>query len=285
MVASFFLNAQSVGMKKHIFTLSAGRTGTAFLADLLHANAPAAEVHHEILGFESFGRDTPDISHLHAYNCHGMNEHVRNFWHAKCARITASSAPVYVETSHILMKAGLVEACAEGLLGDAEIHFVALSRGLLPQLISYHQRHDFVNVGNQWLWYLDPNYPRNLLSARAFEGMGVFGVRLWYAYEILLRARFLAKKFAASPNLHFHFTELETIAKQDGAASLFNKLGFSNLEDIVLPAPANEGPKKPFPAEDKAALEKILAHFLINPAALVEQFYDPLCAGGKIELG
>jgi len=47
---------------KLIFTLTAGRTGTMYLAELLRANLPDTEVHHEILEYDSFGVDTPEIS-------------------------------------------------------------------------------------------------------------------------------------------------------------------------------------------------------------------------------
>jgi len=41
--------------KKFIFTITAGRTGTTFLANLFVNNIPNSEVHHEILGYDKFG--------------------------------------------------------------------------------------------------------------------------------------------------------------------------------------------------------------------------------------
>jgi hypothetical protein len=39
---------------KLVFTLTAGRTGAAFLAELLARSFPFAEVHHERLGWVAF---------------------------------------------------------------------------------------------------------------------------------------------------------------------------------------------------------------------------------------
>src|SRR6185369_16015283 len=110
---------------KFIFTLTAGRTGTAFLAELIKWNVSNAEVHHEITEYSSFGTDTPDISHLHAYNASGNTPAIQQFWQNKLKKITSGNKEVYVETSHVLMKAGLVENIAE-MMKDHEIHFVIL---------------------------------------------------------------------------------------------------------------------------------------------------------------
>ena len=78
--------------RKFVFTLSSGRTGTAFLAHLLQANLPGAEVHHEILDYAAFGVDTPDVSHLRQFNAIGNSQLVQSFWKQKFQRI-AGAAP------------------------------------------------------------------------------------------------------------------------------------------------------------------------------------------------
>ena len=75
--------------KRFVFTLTPGRTGTAYLAQLLRANLPHAEVHHEILGYDAFGVDSPDLSHLMQFNSRGNTPHVQAFWRRK--RSKASS--------------------------------------------------------------------------------------------------------------------------------------------------------------------------------------------------
>src|SRR5271165_1188039 len=91
---------------KLIFTLTAGRTGTAYLAELLRTNVPQAETHHEILTYTSFGVDTPDISHFHAFNNYGNTPEVQAFWQHKFEKILGCGKSCYAETSHMLMKAG-----------------------------------------------------------------------------------------------------------------------------------------------------------------------------------
>src|SRR5262249_32033815 len=152
----------------------------------------------------------PDISHLHAFNARGNTPEVQDFWRRKLARIEASDRPVYAETSHVLMKAGLVENMAE-LAARHEVHFVILERDIVPTLISYRNRFDFTNYGNLWMWYLDPAYPRNRVEAAPFLKYGVIGMRLWYIYEIRSRAAHYKNTYSAQPNLHFHQTDIAAL--------------------------------------------------------------------------
>src|SRR5689334_3546706 len=118
---------------KLIFTLTPGRTGTAYLSELLKWNLSDAEVHHEIQTYTSFGECTPDISQLHAFNVFGNTPAVQQFWRRKFDKILASGKPVYAETSHLLMKAGLVENMAE-LAKDHDVHFVILKRDTMKTI-------------------------------------------------------------------------------------------------------------------------------------------------------
>src|ERR1700674_19694 len=96
-------------LKDFIFTMTTGRSGTQYLAELLGHNLPDAECHHEFLQWDSFGVDTPDVSHMCLFNSKGNIEKVVAFWDQKLKRIAATPHRFYVETSHMLMKAGLVE--------------------------------------------------------------------------------------------------------------------------------------------------------------------------------
>ncbi len=127
---------------KLVFTLSAGRTGTAFLAELFAQNLLEAEVHHERVGFDSFGVDTPEVSDLMLYNNRGNVRKVQKFWERKLSRILRSRVDTYVETSHVLMKAGLVENSVRLCQGH-ELHFIRLRRAMVPTLLSYECRGGF----------------------------------------------------------------------------------------------------------------------------------------------
>ena len=67
--------------KRLLYSISTGRCGTMFLANLIRANLrqDAAVVHHERTGFLNFGVHTPDLSHLTTFNTVGNVAHVREF--------------------------------------------------------------------------------------------------------------------------------------------------------------------------------------------------------------
>jgi len=208
---------------KLIFTLSAGRTGTAFLAELLAGNLPDAEVYHERIGFEAFGVDAPDLSHLTLFNSRGNIRKVRRFWDQKLDRILKGSTEFYAETSHVLMKAGLVENAVRRCKGH-ELHFVRLRRAQIPTLLSYERRGDFLNKSSQWLWYLDHDYPRTFINTKAFRQFGLHGLRLWYLVEIEFRAVYYQERYKHSPGVHFHEADIDELNEPIKAAELLSAL-------------------------------------------------------------
>jgi hypothetical protein len=239
---------------KLIFALTAGRTGSAFLAELLKSNVPSADVHHEIL---SFGVGTPDISHLHAYNTFGNTPYVQTFWQHKMEKILAGGKACYVETAHVLMKVGLVENVIS-LAAGHDIHFIRLTRNVLHTLISYHERGDFLNRGNMWMWYLDPAYARNILNAEPFQQYGIPGVRWWYVNEIAARAELLRQQYSQYPHVHFHTADLYDLNQKESATALFKQLGLA-VSDVVIPPKENVNARLvPISPEEKAALELLL---------------------------
>lgn len=222
-----------------IFTLTAGRTGTGFLAELLRANLPGATVHHERLDWRAFGRDTPDLSHLLQFNNAGFTDHVRSFWQQKLARILALDTPCYAETSHVLMKAGLVEALSLLPTGH-DVHLIEQRRDRVRTLASYHRRFDLVNLGNRYLWYLDPGHQRRLVHPEPFLPLGLHGIRLWYLLEIEVRAAWYRMRLQATPHacpITIHQTRLEQVVTRPGAAALLSALG--ERGPVTLPPPIN----------------------------------------------
>ena len=195
-----------------------------YLAELLSQNLPDAEVHHEILDFGSFGVDTPEISHLHEFNCLGNTAKVQEFWQQKFGRILQCGKECYVETSHVLMKAGLVEN-AVTLAQEHEVRFIILTRDYVETLISYHDRGDFTEAGNRWLWYLDPEYQRVLINPEPFCECRHHGVRLWYLNEIYTRASLYRAKHGDRPNVLFHEFDIAELNDVEGAGRLLGALG------------------------------------------------------------
>ncbi len=222
----------------HVFCLTAGRTGTQWLAKMLAGSLPNCEAHHEILGYDRFGLDFPNLSHLTLFNSRGLCDEVREFWQRKFSRVARCTKPWYVETSHILMKAGLVEHLE---LCPGPVHLVALTRDTPSLVASYTQRGDFMNVGNRWLWYLDPNYPQNIVNAEAFKAKGVLGIRLWYCIEVAARQGYYAKMLEGRADVTLHRIDLSELRTEAGASRLMQSLG-ADPGFLRLPPPSNSTP-------------------------------------------
>ena len=60
------------------FTITAGRTGSAWLASFLSANLKAHAI--EPLEIDDFGVKMPDIRTMRSFNNFGNNDFVRQFW-------------------------------------------------------------------------------------------------------------------------------------------------------------------------------------------------------------
>ena len=228
-------------MTDFVFTMTTGRSGTAYLAQLLEQNLPDAESYHEILGWDRFGVDTPDVSHMTLFNSQGNVEKVQAFWRGKLARVAATPRRFYVETSHLLMKAGLIENI-DPLAARGTVRLIALERDIAATVLSFRRRLDFVNKGNWWMWYLDPHYPRNIVSPEPFADEGINGLCLWYIYEIRARAARYAKLLAGAPNISFHKCDLAELRTREGVSRLLEGFGVRKApEEVSLPPPRNVG--------------------------------------------
>ncbi|MGB0640800.1 MAG: hypothetical protein ACPGTU_15785, partial [Myxococcota bacterium] len=227
-----------------VFTMTAGRTGTRFLSKLIGDNAPDAEVHHERVGFGDFGVQAPDVSLLHEFNFHGMTTKVSQFWDAKLESILRGSSSLYAETSHVLMKAGLVEHVAT-LAPEHTVHLVILQRDPLDVLTSYHRRGDFGGVANTWLWYLDPAYAQNRLRCTVPDGIHpLIAKRHWYLLEISVRAELYAAQFAHHTGIQIHRVQLEQLNQAESASNFLQGLGIDVTPETVKIGPAQNTSKR-----------------------------------------
>jgi hypothetical protein len=228
-------------MKNFLFTLTTGRSGTKYLAELLGRNLPHAECHHEICGWDRFGVDTPDVSHMTLFNSQGNVEKVRSFWRSKLGRVAATPQAWYVETSHLLMKAGLVENLAP-LIEDGTVHLIALERDPYATIVSFRNRFDFWGKADRWLWYLDPEYPRNLVPSRELFAKGINGLCLWYILEIRARTAHYERLLEREPHIRIHRFGLEELRVPGGAARLLQALDYpTDPARIQMPSPQNVG--------------------------------------------
>lgn len=262
-------------MKRHfLFTLSAGRTGTLSLARCLEQNLPGAEVRHEMLGAENFGVDTPEISHLKQFNTSGNNDHVQRFWKTKFARVMRGPTPIYAETSHILMKAGLCENL-EQLRASGHVHLLVLKRDVVKTIMSYRRRADFLNRGNMWMWYLDPNYPRHIISPGAFENKGVEGVCLWYLLEIAARAEYYRLLLADRDWISFHDFETHQFGDRASIRGLLIQLGVDVPEERIVLSPAQNQSRFEIDIPDEHAeyVSELVSRNWVDPADAARGYF------------
>ena len=245
----------------YVFTMTTGRSGTAYLTELLGRNLPDAQSHHEMLGWDRFGVDTPDLSHFTLFNSEGNVEKVQAFWRQKLHRVAATPNHFYVETSHLLMKAGLVENLAH-LTKDGVVHLIALERDPFATICSFQNRLDFLRPENLWCWYLDPKYPKNLFNPAAQFDLN--GLCLWYIAEIRARAAYYARLSANIPNVRVHHFNFDEILKPIGVARLLSALGVDKAADaVVLPPPQNRNTMKVLTPEQEEKLKRFIGsvHF------------------------
>ena len=188
---------------KLIFSCTTGRSGSGYLAELFRTNFNDPIVFHELLYYGAHGRDTPDVSHNTIFNAYGNEAPIQQFWKTKMERIEEFSADTYIETCHMLMKAGMFENLSE-LANEHELHFIILKRDPLKTIKSLRQRLDFMDIGNQWLWYLDPEYPRNMVQSFTNLESDIYAKYYWYVSEVMTRAYYYQLKYQNQPNINFH---------------------------------------------------------------------------------
>lgn len=245
--------------KKAIFTLTSGRSGTVFLYQMLKKNLKDVEAYHERIFLGEFDSQTPNLEILRLFNSEGNVHDVRCFWRRKCASFLEGKESTYVEASHLLAKAGLIENLDLLRQHKVETHIICLRRNYEKIAWSYYNRFDFYNSAFTWQWTLDPIYARNIVPYSLFsQGSCPDMMRkcLWYTYEIHARMEYYKLLYAQTPLLRFHDVNLEDIVKEDGAKSLINSLG-ETCEDIEIPPPANTTPNFIFPETDRLLLHKL----------------------------
>lgn len=222
-------------MKKY-FTITAGRTGSAWLTSFLTANLGIAAVH-EPLGIDDFGVNMPDIRTMRSFNNYGNNDFVKEFWKRKFSNIPDA---IYAETNHTLCKCGLVENLLLNKLEDETI-LIVLRRNIVKQCVSYIVRNDFSNITLAWQWYLHPAYRVKIINPEPFMKLGGIGTPLWYCYEMSARQEYYVQKF--SDKISMHQVTLEELTSDTGAQEFHRLLSVPG--NCIVPSPKNENRAKP----------------------------------------
>ncbi|HAL75104.1 MAG TPA: hypothetical protein DDZ82_00435 [Rhodobacteraceae bacterium] len=111
---------------KTIFTLSAGRKGTAWVSEFLAVNLNC-EALHKPLGVEDFGNRMPDIKIMRTFSENGNNAIVTDFWKRKFSMLTSN---IHIETNHTLGKCGLIENISRSQLAEKS-RIIILTRDIV----------------------------------------------------------------------------------------------------------------------------------------------------------
>ena len=266
------VSGKGIGAREQlIFTIAPGRTGTAFVAELLRSNVPQAEVYHERMGADQFGLHSPDISHMMRFNIDGNVHDIHQFWRRKVALIASGAEPVYAEISHLLAKAGLMENI--GLMcKEARVDIVLLRRDMAETVQSFIARGDFINTGLAWAFLLDWNYPRRVIDPAPFKPHGMVGRAYWYVAEMFARGEFYRQRLAGVANLHFHVAELAEISTAPGAERFLSALALPQPEGgFALPPAQNKRTLELFSGLSQTVLD-VVEELAVDPVAEAAAF-------------
>ncbi len=255
---------------KKYFAITAGRTGTAWLADFLSLNIGIKCIH-EPSGILDFGVNMPDIKTMRAFNEWGNCELVKDFWKRKIQNVMQSDE--YAETNHTLAKCGLVENIAPSELADETV-IIILRRDKVKQCVSYLVRGDFANTTIAWQWYLHPGYKRKIVDFSTFMNLGAVGPALWYVFEMDARQTYY--KTLYGKKLKFVEVDLEQITTKSGAGKFLKMLGIN--KEAVLPPPKNLNKAKP---DEKLVehVENLLSSINFDSQKVVDAF---LASGARL---
>lgn len=256
-----------------VYTISTGRSGTAFLAEFLRANLPGATVHHERTAFTDLGRITPEASHFMAFNNAGNVPGLQRFWKRRLKADAADPADIFVETSHFNARGGLLENLGARPEGTRAV-VIAQSRDILPTVWSLHNRCDFRNNGFTWLFALDPRWRNVIVQSKVFRQWGMAGSALWYVIEMQTRAAYYRRLLADMPGVQFVDVDLSELKEGAGGGErVLHAILDAPAEQITWPGAKNEGRDIMFPETDREKIGKIIERLDFDADALAENYF------------
>jgi hypothetical protein len=220
-------------VSQFIFTVTAGRTGTAWLATLIAQNLKIPAVH-ESIDIDDFGVRMPDIRTMRTFNNRGLTNYVRAFFDRKFTAL--AGIPLYAETNHTLAKCGLVEYLAERR-SDDRVVFMCLRRNWINQCLSYIARSDFAHLTDTWQWYLHHEYRHVIVDPDGFRHLGGPGQFIWYIAEMEARQAYYQQLYGE--RFSFVRGNLEEVTTPDGAARLLSLLGWKQEAPAIVPPRIN----------------------------------------------
>ena len=181
---------------------------------------------------------------MRRFNTHGLTPEIAAFWTRKLTihreEAVKRGKQRYVETSHMNAMCGLVEYIrAASAHSEDRFRFIVLNRAPEKIVRSLYERKELLNVESMWLWYLDPEYPRNLINATPYLKWHYLGLLAWYVREVE------ARKAAYIAMLGNRYDVLSVdIDQPDWADIVSRSYGFEVPADSEVPHP-HAGPSHP----------------------------------------
>lgn len=161
--------------KRLIFTVTTGRSGTAYLSSIF-GYARNAHSYHE---------PTPEYVKVLREAQNDKNRARRFIVEEKVPAIAGDSAPIYIETSHLVCKGFLESWLDIGIVPDLIIH----RRSVRDVSLSLFKMGTIPGRSDKGLkFYLSPADP-NVVKLAAWEHCHDYQLCFWYCLEIEKRAR------------------------------------------------------------------------------------------------
>ena len=207
--------------KRLIFTISTGRCGTGFLANILNTLPGVAGVH------EPF----PKFSDVMRY-CQIEPNLALGFWTcSKFPAITYFNQPIYVETSHLFAKGFIEPLLTLGIRPDV----IFLHRPARNVALSLYQLNTIPARTRLGLKFLLSPTDRGVARLHNWENLHDYQLCYWYCLEMERRSR-VYENFCILNNWHFSkisLAELKTVDSLINFLFSFDLLHSSSSADSV----------------------------------------------------
>jgi hypothetical protein len=260
--------------KTFVFTVTTGRSGTVFLTNLLKYNLDFANIYHERTGPYGFGVHTPEASHFMQFNHFGLTNSISEFWLLKFQYALNEFCNYYIETSHFLAKAGLIENL-DILPNDISIKLIHLTRETEKIALSLFNRGEFQNFGWTWLFTLDPRYTNTIVSSKPFYKFGPMGFSIWYVLEMRARAAYYKKITQHDKRIEWITTSARELSDYEHAVSFLQSIQDNyDIPDPIIPEKKNQSRQWRITKAQRNKLISIYQNLNGNPEELAQWFYD-----------
>jgi len=128
-----------------------------------------------------------------------------------------------------------------------------------------------------WMWYLDPDYPKNIVNSYALKSFGMHGYALWYLCEMAVRTEYYKLLFADKPWIKFHEIDILELNKQDKCKQFIESVTGDIYDLVSIPKPSNQNSANQSATDsDVQRISQLVDKASINIAAIAADSYKKL---------